>query len=175
MKLMIGYATKEGQTRKISRHIADLAADAGHAVELLALEDADAIDPNRFDAVLLAAPIHAGSYPKAVSKFVSNKAALLRGDKARFLSVSLAASGHDAEDWRGLDEIVDDFCAATGWAPSDVKHIAGAYTPSKYDILTGFIMRRIISAKDPEADPKDDKEYTDWDDLDAWIKGWMNA
>lgn len=175
MKLLIGYATKEGQTRKISRYIADMAADAGHAVELLALEDADDVALNRFDTILLAAPVHAGHYPKAIISFVSNHSASLTGEKTRFLSVSLAASGHDAEDWRGLDDIVDDFCSATGWTPSETKHVAGAYVPSKYDILTRYIMRRIVSAKDPEANPKEDKEYTDWSDLAAWANGWLNA
>ncbi len=174
MKLLIGYATKEGQTRKIARHIADMVADAGHAVELLALEDADDVELSRFDTILLAAPIHAGHYPKAISTFVSNNADALAGQKTGFVSVSLAASGHDAEDWRGLDDIVGDFCAATGWTPAETKHVAGAYAPSQYDILTGFIMRRIIAKKDPDADPNEDKEYTDWHDLNAWVKGWLN-
>lgn len=174
MKLMIGYATKEGQTRKIARHIADMAAEAGHAVELLAIDDADDLALNRFDAILLAAPVHVGHYPKAMGKFVSDHAAALSDAPARFLSVSLAAAGHDAEDWRSLDDIVSDFRAATGWTPVETKHVAGAYVPSKYDILTGFIMRRIISEKDPDADLRADRDYTDWDDLNAWTDSWLN-
>ena len=46
--------------------------------------------------------------------------------------------------------------------------------PSKYDILTRFIMRRIIAQKDPEANLGADKEYTDWVDLNAWINRWLN-
>ena len=54
------------------------------------------------------------------------------------------------------------------------KHVAGAYKPSKYDILTGFLMRRILAKKDLTADPAEDKEYTDWIDLNAWINDWLN-
>ncbi len=172
MKLLIGYATSEGQTRKIARHIADRAVDHGHAVELLALADADDISLSRFDAILLAASVHVSHYPKAFSQFVSDHADELGKANARFLSVSLAAAGHDAEDWRGLDQIVADFTAATGWTPSETKHIAGAYCPSHYDPVTGFVMRRIIAKKDPGADPKTDKEYTDWADLDGWVDRW---
>lgn len=174
MKLLIGYTTREGQTRTIARHIADMAFDTGHSVEITALDDADSIKLSRFDAVLLAAPIHAGHYPKALGKFVSDHLADLNERPSRFVSVSLAAAGHDAEEWRSLDHIVDDFSEATGWIAADTKHVAGAYVPSRYDILTRFIMRRIISAKDPDAKPGEDKEYTDWADLNAWVTSWLN-
>lgn len=174
MKLLIGYATKEGQTRNIARHIADLAADTGHAVELLALEDAGQTDLSRFDAAVLAAPIHVGHYPKALGKFIADQAENLDNLPVRFVSVSLAAAGHDAEDWRELDHIVEDFCAATGWTPTETKQVAGAYMPSKYDMFTGFVMRRIVAAKDPGTNLKEDKVYTDWADLNAWVNGWLN-
>ncbi|WP_245848196.1 hypothetical protein [Octadecabacter ascidiaceicola] len=90
-----------------------------------------------------------------------------------FLSVSLGAGGHDAEDWRALDGIAVDLQDATGWTPSTVEHVAGAYLPSKYDLLTRVIMRRIIAAKDPEADLGKDKEYTDWDALGSKLDTWL--
>ena len=173
MKVLIGYATKEGQTRKIARHILDMAVDAGHAVELLGLEDAEDIDLGRFDRVLLAAPIHVGHYPKALVSFVSNNVDRLRQIQIHFISVSLAAAGQLADDWKGLDKIVADLTTATGWSPVEVKHVAGAYMPSKYDILTGFIMARIVSSSDPGINTSQDKVYTDWSDLNAWLKGWL--
>jgi menaquinone-dependent protoporphyrinogen oxidase len=169
MKLLVGYATKEGQSRKIARHVADQAADQGHGAELLSLRDADDVDVARFDEVFLIAPIHAGHYPKALGEFVSDRSDLLNSRSTRFISVSLAAAGHDTEEWRHLDHIIDDFRTATGWRPSEVKHVAGAYLPSRYDILTRFIMRRIVAAKDPDADLSADKEYTDWAALEAWV------
>ena len=169
MKLFIGYATKEGQSRKIARYLADRAATKGHGVELLSLQDAEGLDVTRFDEVLLIAPVHAGHYPKTLGEFVTAQVDSLKGKSTRFISVSLAAAGHDAEDWRNLDKIVDDFADATGWQPTEVKHVAGAYKPSQYDILTRFIMRRIVAAKDPDADLGVDKDYTDWSALEAWV------
>ena len=174
MKLFVGYASKEGQSRKIARHIADFAFDTGHSVELQAVADDSGVELSRFDAVILAAPIHTGHYPKPFAQFVSAHADTLNTAQARFVSVSLAAAGHDAEDWRSLEHIADDFKQATGWSPTDTKHAAGAYMPSRYDILTRFIMRRIVSQKDPEANLGEDKEYTDWGDLNAWINSWLN-
>ena len=36
-------------------------------------------------------------------------------------------------------------------------------------------MKRIIAAKDPDADTGKDKEYTDWEDLGAWLDNWLAA
>lgn len=65
-----------------------------------------------------------------------------------------------------------DLIEATGWSPGQVAHVAGAYQPSKYDLVTRFIMRRIIAEKDPDADLGADGEYTDWTALGALVDAW---
>lgn len=175
MKLLILYATTEGQTRKIARHLADWCADAGHVAELLPLDDADDIDLDRFDGVVLGASVHAGSFQKALTTFAANRHADLGRKPTLFLTVSLAAAGHDAEDWRALDKIQADLQEATGWTPGRVEHVAGAYMPSRYDILRRLIMRRIVAAKDPDADLDADHEYTDWPALDRSVEAWLST
>ena len=167
MAVLVSYATSEGQTRKIARRVADRLADSGQAVELLPLADADDIDLERFDRVILAASIHMGHYQRALTDFAAKHAEGLHARPTLFLSVSLAAAGHDADDWKGAERILEDLKAATGWTPGRVEQIAGAYRPSKYDMFRRFVMRRILAAKDPGADLDNDKEYTDWRALDT--------
>ncbi len=174
MKLFIGYASTEGQTQKIVRHIADRLVDHGHSVELMPLGDVGPVDLSRFDAAILGASVHVGHYQKVLSEFADTYADRLNAMPTVFLSVSLAAAGHDAEDWRALDTIIIDVSDATGWKPGKVLQVAGAYTPSQYDVFRQFVMRRIIATKDPEADLDWDKEYTDWDALDADIDAWLS-
>lgn len=173
MKVLIVYASTEGQTRKIARRIADRIADAGQAVELLPVSEARDMDFRRFDRAIVAASIHAGHYQRKMTDFLSDAAEDLRDLPTLFLSVSLAAAGHDAEDWRGLDRIFDDLTEVTGWTPDRVEQIAGAYTPSQYDVFRRFIMRRIIAAKDPDADLDADREYTDWTALEKIVDDWL--
>jgi menaquinone-dependent protoporphyrinogen oxidase len=175
MKLLVGYASTQGQTRKIARHVADRLADEGHSVELLALEEADGLDMARFDRAVLAASVHIGHYQSALTDLAEAERDWLNAHPVLFLSVSLAAAGHDAEEWRALDRIAEDMAQATGWTPSQVEHVAGAYTPSRYDVFTRFTMRRIIAQKDAQADLSADKEYTDWAALDAALDGWLAA
>jgi len=47
--------------------------------------------------------------------------------------------------------------------------------PSEYDIVTRFIMRRIVAKKDPEADLSEDRDYTDWAALGDLLEGWVAA
>lgn len=172
MKILVAYASTDGQTRKICRVAADWSADQGNAVELLPLADADDIDLTRFDAALLAASVHGGRYQKALTEFCANRADTLSALPSLFLSVSLAAAGHEAEDWQGLEKILTDFTAATGWTPDRVEQVAGAYKPSEYDVFRRFVMRRILANKDPSADLSTDIEYTDWAALNAVLADW---
>lgn len=175
MKLFVGYATQEGQSRKIAQWIADHLFDAGHGVQVMALEHAGDLDLKRFERCILVGPVHAGRYPQPLATFAADHAEDLASLRTLFVSVSLAAAGHDAEEWRSLDRIVADLCEATEWTPSAVAQVAGAYKPSEYDLFTRFIMRRIIAEKDAEADLGADREYTDWAALgtaiDAWVAG----
>ena len=173
MKLLIVYASTEGQTRKIARFAMDRLADQGHAVEMLPAEAAEDVDPGRFDRVILAASVHVGHYQKEIGDFVAGQGAALDRLPVLFLSVSLAAAGHDAEDWADLDRIVADFAQATDWHPKKVLQVAGAYKPSDYDIFRRFVMRRIVAAKDPNADLDADHEYTDWAALGAAVDAWL--
>lgn len=173
MRLLIGYATRQGQTRKIARRVTDMLIDAGHSVELLPLSEADDLNLDRFDKILLAAPIHIGHYPKALVEFVSENSVKLNAKGAGFLSVSLSAAGHEADDWKGLDDILEDLQDATGWTPADTLQVAGAYLPSKYDVLTRFIMIRILTKRSPNTNLDEDKEFTDWTALQDWTHRWL--
>jgi menaquinone-dependent protoporphyrinogen oxidase len=175
MRILVAYATTEGQTRKIARQVADRLVDQGVSVELASLADAGDMDLRRFDRVIVAASIHLGHYQRVLSEFAASHADQLRDKPTLFLSVSLAAAGHEAEDWKGLDRVLDEFQQATGWTPRKVIQLAGAYCPSRYDILRRFVMRRIIAAKDPDADPDADKEYTDWPVLNATLDQWLGT
>ncbi|SPF75114.1 Protoporphyrinogen IX dehydrogenase [menaquinone] [Aliiroseovarius pelagivivens] len=173
MKILVSYATSEGHTRKIARWIADRIYDQGHSVELLSLVDKKDIDLGRFDGAILASSVHVGHYQPEVAEFAGEHATRLAQMPTLFLSVSLSAAGHDADDWRGLERILDDFTDATNWTPDRVVQVAGAYMPSEYGVLSRFVMRRIIAGQDPEADLDADHDYTDWEALGSELDSWL--
>ena len=172
MKILVAYGTTEGQTRKIARFTADRLADAGHAVELLDVADAEGLDLGRFGAAVLAGSIHGGRYQRALTEFARANAQALGARPTLFLSVSLSAAGADAEDWEGIRGIAERFAQETGWRPGQVEHVAGAFRFGEYDYFKGWMMRRIAREKGETVDPKGDTEYTDWDALAGTVDDW---
>ncbi|MBY4894097.1 protoporphyrinogen oxidase [Rhodobacteraceae bacterium N5(2021)] len=175
MKVFVGYASTQGQSSKIARWITDGLVAKGHGVELLSLDDSDDLALDRFDRAVIVGSIHVGHYKPSLVQFMTDHQRWLDHHPVLFASVSLAAAGHDAEDWRAIDRIIEDLREVTGWETGQVAQIAGAYKPSEYDIFTRFIMRRIEAKKDPEADLNADREYTDWTALEALVTGWMGT
>ena len=173
MKLLVAYATTDGQTRKIARFAADRLAGLGHAVELLNLEDAEGLDLSRFDGAILAGSLHAGGYQKTLVRFATDAAAELAQMPTMFLAVSLSAAGDDLDDWSGLRTCLADFNAATGWTPARVEHVAGAFRFSEYDFFRAWAMRRIADQKGETVEPGKDKEYTDWAALVLALDDWL--
>jgi len=173
VKILILYASSEGQTRKVARHVLDRLAAAGHAAELIAAPDAVDLTPAGFDAAILAGSVHAGRYQTPLVDWARVHAAGLQALPSLFVSVSLSAAGDDADDWEGLRNCVRALAAETGWTPGRVEHVAGAFRFREYDFFRYWAMRWIASARDEAVRPGRDKEYTDWAKLDAAVDDWM--
>ena len=175
MKILIVYATTEGQTRKIARFAADHLTGKGHSVELLHAEDAEDAVPGDYGGVILAGSIHAGHYQAPLVDFAKANAAALDRVPNLFLSVSLSAAGRDAKDWEGLGMVLDAFKERTGWTPARVEQVAGALRYSQYDFLRYWAMRWIASQRGQRHDHDEDVEFTDWEKLAALLDDWTAA
>lgn len=175
MRFLVGYASTDGQTRKIARFAADRLVDAGHSVELMPVAEAEGLELDRFDAAVLGASVHAGDYQKAFRRFCADHAGALSARPTLFLSVSLTAAGDDAEDWESLRGLAETLAETTGWRPDTVLQVAGAFRFSEYNFLETWMMRWIARQKDPEVDGRSDREYTDWDALAARLEDWTRA
>lgn len=175
MKILVAYATTDGQTRKIARFTADRLADAGAAVELLNLTDTEGLDMARFDAAILAGSLHAGGFQAALAEFARAHAAALNTMASLFLAVSLSAAGDDPDDWEGLERCLTRFLHETGWQPRQIEHVAGAFRFTEYDFFRAWAMRHIAQAKGETVDPHGNKEYTDWYALGVTLDHWLRA
>jgi menaquinone-dependent protoporphyrinogen oxidase len=166
MQILLVYGTNEGHTQKIAAFVANHLQRHGHHVTTANASDARTPpDPHRFDAVLVAASVHLGRYQAAVTEFVRNHRAAISARVNGFLSVSLAAAGHEPDDIGGLKKCVADFVQATGWTPQVIHHVAGAFRYTAYRFLTRCVMRYIAYRKGAPTDTHHDYELTDWDDL----------
>lgn len=172
MRILICYASTEGQTRKICRFCAEQLIARGDSVELLPVTEAGDIDLAPFDAAVLAGSVHVGRLQAALAEFAAAHAPALNGMPTLFLVVSLAIAGDDPADRAELDRIASDFAGGAGWTPGQLAHIAGAFRFTEYDFFRSLAMRWIARRKGQDVDPHRNTEYTDWAALAALIKGW---
>jgi menaquinone-dependent protoporphyrinogen oxidase len=170
MKLLLVYGTTEGQTQKIAGFVADHLTQQGHQTQLVnGIEATATADPSKFDAVIIAASLHAGHYQSAVTHFVSKYLAAIDARPNAFLSVSLAATSDDEDDIQGLKRCIENFTQQTGWTPKRIHHVAGAFRYTSYDFLKRWAMKYIAYRKGGPTDTSQDHELTDWADLARFI------
>jgi menaquinone-dependent protoporphyrinogen oxidase len=170
MHILIAYATRQGQTGKIARHIAAVLAREGHTPELCDLDREREPGPASFDGVIVAAPIHAGGYPPAVIGFLRRSHALLNALPSAFVSVGLAIASKTHDGRAQTLPIVGKLLRHTGWQPQATELVAGALVYSQYRFLTRYVMRRIASKEGGDTDTSRDYEYTDWAALERFTR-----
>jgi menaquinone-dependent protoporphyrinogen oxidase len=170
-RVLILYGTSEGQTAKIAEAMAGTLRSGGAAVDVVrAGRTGHGPRPEDYAAVIVAASIHAGRHQPGVRRWVRAHAPELRRRPAAFVSVCLAVLQKTPAVDRELGHILERFVEATGWRPPETKVVAGALPYSKYGWLKRRIMRSIVAKAHGDTDTSRDYEYTDWDDLAAFVR-----
>jgi menaquinone-dependent protoporphyrinogen oxidase len=171
--VVILYATREGQTRRIAERLAQTLRARDCTVDLLdvAQDLPLAFDLARYAGAIVASPVHIGKHERSLVAFVKAQRAQLQRIPCTFLSVSLSHAG--AEDANATPErrrsaaanvqkMIDRFLRQTGWRPKRVHPVAGALLYRQYGILVRLMMLFIARLVGASTDTSRDHEYTDW-------------
>lgn len=170
MKILILYGTTEGQTRKVAQFVADQLQVLGDAVTLVdAANDVASVNVRDFDAVIVAASLHAGVYQGPVIHFARANHAWLNLMPTAFLSVSLSAAGNELEDLKGIADCADRFKAETNWTTPEVHHVAGAFRFAEYDFFKRWVMKLIAWERNVKVEPGKNLELTNWEALSTTV------
>jgi menaquinone-dependent protoporphyrinogen oxidase len=170
VRVLVLYGTGYGQTRKIALALADGMRPAGLDADVVDAREPVDPDPRAYTAVIVAAPVHAGGYPRAVRRWVQRHASALSGLPSAFVSVCLGVLEKNPKTDAVLAGIMTAFFEKTGWRPPVTKIVAGALPYTRYNWITRWIMRRIVARAHGDTDTTRDYEYTDWPDLEAFAR-----
>lgn len=166
-RVLVVYASKHGQTAKIAARLSEELTHLGHTAELRAVRDLAAVDGlEKWDAVLIGAPVYTGRYPRRLRKWVGARAARLSKMPTAFFSVCLGIlEAGNAATQRAEHEIVNDFLESSHWRPELTRIFAGALPYTRYNWLVRRLMRRIAAKAGGDTDVTRDFEYTDWEQV----------
>jgi menaquinone-dependent protoporphyrinogen oxidase len=166
-RILVIYGTTEGHTEMIATAIGNHLTTQGFDVHVIKAGTVDP-RPSDYDGVIVAASVHAGSYQKAVARWVRAHVAELRSKPTAFVSACLGVLQHDPKVDAELDAIVHRFLDPLGWQPAVIKPVAGALLYTKYNLLVRWLMKRIAAKAGGATDTSRDYDYTDWDEIQAF-------
>lgn len=169
MRVLVAFATTEGQTRKIAQAIVSKVRDLGHEAEVFdtsgLLGD---LHPEQFDKIIVAASVHEQRHQESVEVFVAANRKTLQTKPTMFVSVSLAAAfeGGMADAQGYADSFFDDL----NWRPSQSLLVAGAVRHGAYGYYKENILEHVVLKNRGLEDPESDHEFTDWAFLDRAVE-----
>lgn len=175
-KLLIVYATTDGQTKKIADQIAEQLRAFAHSVDLINAEDIKKdFSISDYAAIVVGAPIRYGKYQRCARRFVKQYHHQLNKKISAFFSVSGSAASHNNEQRQQAAEYTKEFLHEYHWQPKLSVSFAGAVLYTHYNPLTRYIMKRISAKEGRETDTHHDYEYTDWTAVEQFAEQIHNA
>lgn len=176
---LILFATREGHTARIARHIESVMWKRGLPCDLVeARHLPENFRMSDYGGAILAASVHVQKHEREMVEFVQSYRDELETLPTVFLSVSLSEAG--AEDPKAPAEkrakaaedaqrMIDAFLEETKWHPSKIRAVAGALLYTKYNFFIRLVMKRIAKAAGGDTDTSRDYDYTDWAALDRLV------
>ncbi|MFZ4813164.1 MAG: flavodoxin domain-containing protein [Phototrophicaceae bacterium] len=175
MKILILYASSEGQSAKIARYLRDYLREHRHEADMESLDEiAPEVHLADYDGIILGASIHFGKHQQEAAYFVSVYKGLLQLKPTGFYSVSMTASHLEIEERRRLaEEYVAAFAEETGWFPTEVALFAGALQYDDYDAVKKRVVRWVASVNELATDMQHNYEYTDWEEVELFAQRYL--
>ena len=162
-KILILYASLEGQTDKIAHYLAEEMQRRNLETAIHSMKELpDVLNLESFDGVVVGASVHMSRYPSFVVRFIKEHRQTISKVPNAFFSVCMAAYDPSDGGQQEAQQYIDRFIKKTGWAPRLTTSFAGGIRYSKYNFLIRLIMKAIAKQKQLPTDTSNDYEYTDW-------------
>ena len=174
-RILLLYATTEGQTARIAERIAHTLRHQGHSVEVLPADTARSdFDPAAYDGVMVGASIHYGHHPAYLRALIRRHRDVLATRPCAFFSVSLSAGGPRPKP-QAAQRYLDKFLRQTGWQPQLAISFAGAVKYSLYGPIKRRVMIVFVGLGGGNTDTTQDYEYTDWNAVDRFADAYAQG
>ncbi|MDJ0612708.1 MAG: flavodoxin domain-containing protein [Rhizobiaceae bacterium] len=175
MQILILYSTIEGHTAKIAKKLADAFEDLDNEVFLSVTSDPGYCDPGTFDATILCAPIHMGSYPGDFIDYIENWKSALSQVPNALVTSSLMIACADEDEQTEAKSYPTKLTKQTGWQPSQVYNVAGSLNYPEYGFFKRWLMKRAAQTENWPDQTDKEHDFTDWKALKTFAKQFADS
>ena len=163
-KIIIIYSTTDGHTKKICSCLLDMVEKSGQEAALVPIEDADKVDLNAFDKIVIGASIRYGKHSEKVYDFIKDNLQALDSKPNAFFSVNVVARKPN-KNQPETNPYLKKFLSQIDWQPKELAVFAGKIDYQKYNIFDRYMIRMIMFITKGPTDLKAKVEFTDWNQV----------
>ncbi len=161
-RILIVFASVDGQAARVAERIRATLAQAGHAAATIgAVAPGLARALEESDAVIVGGAIRYGRHVQDLESVVRTHVAAIEARPNAFFSVSLSAGGPGARPAVAA-RYAEELAERSGWHPQGTAIFAGALRYTRYNPIIRIMMRLIVGIAGGDTDTTRDYEYTDW-------------
>lgn len=160
-KILILYASVDGQTLKISNFLSEQLKENGWEVVLFDINHFNG-ELGEFDKIIIGSSIRYGVHHKAIIDFIHQHKEVLDGHKTAFFSVNLVARKPE-KNQPDTNPYVIKFFKEITWRPTLVEVFAGKLDYKKYPFFDRIMIQFIMWMTKGPTDKNTKIEYTNWD------------
>lgn len=165
-KLLILYASVDGQTLKIANFLVDEFNNKGFDVSIFEV-NAFKGDLDNYAKIIIGCSIRYGVHHKSVIDFINDNKEMLEKQKSVFFSVNLVARKAE-KNQADTNPYVIKFFKKIAWKPALVEVFAGKLDYKKYPYFDRIMIQFIMWMTKGPTDSNTQIEYTDWKRVKAF-------
>jgi menaquinone-dependent protoporphyrinogen oxidase len=165
--ILIIYATTDGHTRKISQRLQQVIEQQNHQVKVVSINDEANVDLTLFDKIVVGASIRYGKHSPYVYQFIKRNHPILESKPSAFFSVNVVARKPE-KCQPDTNPYLKKFLKQIVWKPKQLAVFAGKLDYPKYSFWDRSIIRLIMWITKGPTDPKTVKEFTNWQQVEAF-------
>ena len=171
-KTAVIYSSTDGHTLKICEKIIQIIKHKS-IISLSSIEEADSLDLESFDFILVGASIRYGNHKANLFSFINKNLKLLNKKDTAFFNVNAVARKED-KNTPVTNPYLIKFLNRVSWKPSVLEVFAGKISYPKYHFFDKHMIRFIMWMSKGPTDPSKVFEFTDWKKVESFGKKVLN-
>ena len=165
-KTAIIFSSTDGHTASICEKILDILKHAS-MVRLSSIEEADSLDLENFDFIIIGASIRYGKHKPNLFKFINKNLEVLNNKQTAFFNVN-AVARKDEKNTPKTNPYLIKFLKKVSWKPTLLDVFAGKISYPKYHFFDKHMIRFIMWMSRGPTNPTKVYEFTDWNRVESF-------